>query len=349
MTSVPFMISTLEMSAKEYGPISCNAVKQGIASSYPLFDSHDNDTLSLEAAGVFGSLLFHELKQKEFSIRQNNFRPQQTLHLHTTISSPSLAFHYTLKKDIRYEISGFPEACIRKNEYNLVYVPKVDWEYNFENAEYACFGIHFTPQYLKECGESFPELANPIAQFLTNVEHKTPAQFRASHLSASGEMSVVIQNILNCTFTGITKTNYLKLKVSELLFLSLRQIIEEGRKPELAMAEEDIQKLLKLREMFTTRPGTQYTLLDLVKISGLNEFKLKTGFNKLFKSSPIEFMRGIYLDHSRTLLLESNLSIQEIADEVGYTNLSNFSAAFKKRFGCAPSKINRKPDARILV
>lgn len=347
MTPVQYMISTLKMSAREYGPINCAPIQQGITSTYPLFDGPDNDTLSLGATGDFGSLLFHELKQKEFSIRQNNFRPQQQLHLHTTINAPSLAFHYTLKKDIHYEISGFPEACIRKNEYNLVYVPKVDWEYNFENAEYACFGIHFTPQYLKECGESFPELANPIAQFLTNVDHKTPAQFRPSHLSASGEMNVVIQNILNCSFSGITKTNYLKLKVSELLFLSLRQILEEGRKPELSMAEDDIQKLLHLRELFTTKPGVQHTLLDLVKISGLNEFKLKTGFNKLFKASPIEFMRGIYLDHSRSLLLGSNMSIQEIADAVGYTNLSNFSAAFKKRFGCAPSKINRKPERKL--
>lgn len=344
MTPVQYMINKLEISAREYGPISCTPVDKNVA-TYPLFNGNDNDTLSLQAAGVFGSLLFHELKQKEFSIRQNNFRPKQPIHLHTIIGTQSLAFHYTLKKDIHYEINGFPEACIRKNEYNLVYVPKVDWEYNFENAEYACFGIHFTPAFLKECGESFPELANPIASFLKNVEHKTPAQFRDNHLSASGEMNVVIQNILNCSFTGITKTNYLKLKVSELLFLSLRQIIEEGRKPDLLMAEEDIQKLLRLRELFTTSPGTQHTLLDLVKISGLNEFKLKTGFNKLFKSSPIEFMRGIYLDHARTLLLESGLSIQEIADAVGYTNLSNFSAAFKKRFGCAPSKI--KPQTRF--
>jgi AraC-like DNA-binding protein len=38
-------------------------------------------------------------------------------------------------------------------------------------------------------------------------------------------------------------------------------------------------------------------------------------------------------------LLAGNHSVKEVAMELGYSNLSNFTIAFKKEFGLLPSKL----------
>jgi methylphosphotriester-DNA--protein-cysteine methyltransferase len=47
-------------------------------------------------------------------------------------------------------------------------------------------------------------------------------------------------------------------------------------------------------------------------------------------------------NHARMLILETDRSIKEIAAEVGYKHVAHFSAAFRRRFGDAPSSF-RKP------
>jgi AraC-like DNA-binding protein len=45
------------------------------------------------------------------------------------------------------------------------------------------------------------------------------------------------------------------------------------------------------------------------------------------------------------LLLNSDLTISEIALEVGYLSLSHFSSVFRQRFGVSPREFRRNPRA----
>jgi AraC-like DNA-binding protein len=42
---------------------------------------------------------------------------------------------------------------------------------------------------------------------------------------------------------------------------------------------------------------------------------------------------------ARDLLLSGDFSVKEVGIQVGYSNLSNFAAAFKKEFHLLPSEI----------
>ncbi|MCB9337332.1 MAG: helix-turn-helix transcriptional regulator [Lewinellaceae bacterium] len=48
-------------------------------------------------------------------------------------------------------------------------------------------------------------------------------------------------------------------------------------------------------------------------------------------------MRSIRLQHAKKLLATSDLTVSEIAYEVGFTSPSYFSTAFLEEFGVAPS------------
>ncbi|MEE9362234.1 MAG: helix-turn-helix domain-containing protein [Cellulophaga sp.] len=45
------------------------------------------------------------------------------------------------------------------------------------------------------------------------------------------------------------------------------------------------------------------------------------------------------MEEAKKMLLEQNLSINEISDRIGYKNPQHFSTAFKRKFGMIPSRI----------
>jgi AraC-like DNA-binding protein len=45
------------------------------------------------------------------------------------------------------------------------------------------------------------------------------------------------------------------------------------------------------------------------------------------------------MDKARTMLLTGQYSIKDVGYALGYTNLSNFTLAFKKAFGLLPSDL----------
>ncbi len=76
------------------------------------------------------------------------------------------------------------------------------------------------------------------------------------------------------------------------------------------------------REMFLSRSQLHRKLLAL------------TG------KAPGEFIRLIRLKHAARLLLQKNLSITQVALEIGFNSPSHFTKAFHNQFGCLPSEFS---------
>ena len=67
--------------------------------------------------------------------------------------------------------------------------------------------------------------------------------------------------------------------------------------------------------------------------------KLKQLYENLHGRSVYERFKEIKLQKAKKMLLETELNIAQIAYEFGYSNPSNFSAAFKKQFDVAPYEL----------
>ena len=74
----------------------------------------------------------------------------------------------------------------------------------------------------------------------------------------------------------------------------------------------------------------------LCRKSGLNCDKLKKGFKLLFGSAPHQYHRNLQLKEGQRLLIETEMTVSEIAYLLGYEQSSNFSTAFKKKLGISP-------------
>lgn len=71
----------------------------------------------------------------------------------------------------------------------------------------------------------------------------------------------------------------------------------------------------------------------------LNEYKLKNGFREMYGKTIYAYVRELRMKNARELLENRDLSIGQIASEVGYANFSHFTRAFRKTYGVNPSDL----------
>ena len=50
----------------------------------------------------------------------------------------------------------------------------------------------------------------------------------------------------------------------------------------------------------------------------------------------VDYVQGIRMKKAKTLLKNTNMSVESIAEAVGYSNVEHFSRQFKKKYGLAP-------------
>ncbi|MFN5133966.1 MAG: helix-turn-helix domain-containing protein [Chitinophagaceae bacterium] len=69
------------------------------------------------------------------------------------------------------------------------------------------------------------------------------------------------------------------------------------------------------------------------------ESKLKSNFKQVYGTGIYEYYQKNRMRKARNMLITNNYTIKEVGLKLGYTNLSNFSLAFKKEFGVLPSQL----------
>ncbi|SHM66241.1 AraC family transcriptional regulator [Gracilibacillus kekensis] len=92
---------------------------------------------------------------------------------------------------------------------------------------------------------------------------------------------------------------------------------------------------------------------EIVAVSGLSKYHFTRLFTKTVKDTPIQFLTKIRIEHALEMLQHSELSIDEIANKVGYSTSNYFSKVFKSLLGESPSIYRQKksimPVDRLFI
>jgi len=159
------------------------------------------------------------------------------------------------------------------------------------------------------------------------------------------EMQLALQQLLYCPYQGFTKQLYLESKVMELIALRLEQLKaqitqhqpESNQHPQLKT--DDIDRIYKAREILINHLDHPPSLLELARQVGLNDYKLKQGFRYCFGTTAFNYLHDYRMEQARELLVEQQMQVNEVARAVGYASRSSFAAAFRKKFGVSPKRI----------
>ena len=78
------------------------------------------------------------------------------------------------------------------------------------------------------------------------------------------------------------------------------------------------------------------TLDQLASEAHMNKFYLSHAFKQEYGVSPINYMISRRINESKYLLAETDLSLSQIAQLLGFSSLSYFSQVFRKTQGVSP-------------
>ncbi|WP_235298185.1 helix-turn-helix transcriptional regulator [Portibacter marinus] len=110
-----------------------------------------------------------------------------------------------------------------------------------------------------------------------------------------------------------------------------------------ATREELYQRIWYVKDFLDCNYHRSLRLKELANIGLLSENHLLRNFKKLFGISPFHYISTKRIQEARRQLLETDKSIQDIAFDIGYSSMGNFSSYFKSLVGQSPSAF-RKGD-----
>ncbi len=155
------------------------------------------------------------------------------------------------------------------------------------------------------------------------------------------EMQQLLHQILSCPFQGLMKRMYLEAKALELITLQFTQFQEQNSQPKVKKGDRD--RLYQAKEILIASLENPPSLRELAKQVGISDFKLKRGFRDCFGTTVFKYLHDYRLEQAKKLLLQGEMSVEQVLYQVGFASRSYFAKAFRQKFGINPSQLRKRP------
>ncbi|MEQ8924351.1 MAG: AraC family transcriptional regulator [Fulvivirga sp.] len=139
----------------------------------------------------------------------------------------------------------------------------------------------------------------------------------------------------------------LHVKIKEIFLL----LLQSKKAPEVSTL---------LRNLFAERTNTFKAIVeshlyndisidDLAILSNMSVSTFKRKFRLIYKDTPAHYILSKRLKRAEGLLSASELSMNEISDEIGFKTAHQFSKKFKERYGLTPTKFRLNQIGKKLT
>jgi len=117
------------------------------------------------------------------------------------------------------------------------------------------------------------------------------------------------------------------------------ELLENGIQEAIEQEDLFIQKVRKIiKENYADE---DFGLPQLCRKIGMSRSQLYRKMKALIDIPPSDFIRNYRLEQAKILLETSQLSVSEVAWQVGFKDLSHFSKAYQAMFGVLPSATSK--------
>lgn len=115
-------------------------------------------------------------------------------------------------------------------------------------------------------------------------------------------------------------------------FFVMDRLSREGN----ALSVQDTHSLSRVEQHLCLHYKTEFPGIErLSRISAMSPTSLKTKFKRYYGDTLFGYYQKNKLEHARRLL-DNKVPVKVVATEVGYSNPSHFTLAFKKEYGFSP-------------
>lgn len=150
------------------------------------------------------------------------------------------------------------------------------------------------------------------------------------------EMLVSVRSLQKMAFQGLTRRAYVEARAIELVCDLWEQVAHSAPAPLGILDDRTLAKVERTRLHIDNNYAEPLVMQGLARNAGTNETKLSQAFRTVFGMTVFEYVRNRRMEEARRLLRRCEMSVTEIAFEVGYEHSCNFSVAYKRHFGVTP-------------
>lgn len=152
-------------------------------------------------------------------------------------------------------------------------------------------------------------------------------------LAKSARLSFLANELANPSNCGSVGNLLAESYALELLALII-QANTKNKEPKLSsLSNKDRAKLAHIVEMMRADPSKQYTLSMLANEAGLSISSLKRKFQILHGQTVASFLSELRLERARQGIEQHGWSVGEASYYAGYRHTSNFTTAFRRKYG----------------
>ena len=182
--------------------------------------------------------------------------------------------------------------------------------------------------------KSMDKMLEKYLQLKTAIYHFAPfdVAFRSLFNEVmDGENQIMKRSILE---------NRIMMMVEKFLAHLYQKLSPIQADDKIKISPEEIKRLMEVESYlvkdFSTPPPP---ISFLSRVAAMSTTTLKNKFKKLYGNNLYEYFQKSRMHKAKVLLMSQKYSIKEIGSQLGYSNLSNFAAAFKKEFNRLPSQL----------
>jgi len=261
----------------------------------------------------------------------------QPLRLELAVQKPWMAMLYQLDGQIDSRSCALRPLSIGQGQQNMMADEAPANFYTFQGQQHTCFTVHLTRELFGQLVAHNEEWLGLHRHQLTQPE---PFVLLPQGAALSPTQRTLIQQIIDCPYGGALKKLFLEARFLDLFIEQQAQLTQLLVRP----VSRDRDLLHAVRDFLDTHYAEPPGLLQLARQFGTNDFKLKKGFKELFGTTVFGYVAERRLAVAHQLLTLTNQPVQEVAEEVGFTNPAHFATAFRRKFGLRPSQVRPAPQ-----
>ena len=196
-----------------------------------------------------------------------------------------------------------------------------------KNSPYLGIGINFNQSMIDECLSSYKNIVCNHEDLFFNTS-----------TMINKPLERIAKDILNCKMISPAAEIFFESKAKEWLSITIDSFLNKYNNP-ISIADDEALK--NVASYIDDHYATSISQDTLEKISTMSGTKLKKLFKLKYQCTITEYTQRRRMNMAEMLLLNSTLKIQDIAEAVGYSSHSKFSACFKKYKGLYPKDIKK--------
>lgn len=265
-----------------------------------------------------------------------SFRYDDEIYACGKTSSDYVQFLFCMGENAEWEITESKHAVVLPNGTSCVYCGQDKDEHicYLNGKDYAFRGLRVPTGYIKNLlVEYFEDGLRPMYEAKLFKE--------VSKIQITPYMEHIFSEINGFDqYSGGIAHLFLDSKVQELLAAYLNEVFEASRNrdtlSELVKSEREAIENAKL--MIDSQLAYAPNVERLSRMAGLSTSKLCKGFSAVYGMPVHAYIIDRRLERAACMLMTGEYNVTQIASMVGYSKPSNFSAAFKRKFGILPKE-----------